>query len=457
MKNLKRARDSRRAFPLAWAVLFCVFATSDTSVILQTNNLTLDPFSDLPADFGPRIPPQGVSGLLKVAVPEDACQSLRNKPVFEPRVFVEETPHTSSDVAVVSQPWIALISRSQGHQENCTFDVKVRNAQRAGAIAAIVYDDVYEQLLIMSKPQAAEEPGIPSVFVSKKTGLILKQMMVPGVSTVHISPMDAIWGSMLMSAFAGVLAVCVVIATFYFIRSGEEGMTAAEVAALPVVIHEGSPPPRQPPRKEGKKPQPPPQGGEVSASSLTRDFEEAHSGIFGGGDSEDLRDLPRGLRARAEAASPPVRAPLPRGLHRPVADDAAAVLPGLQARRDEEVRSVGAAPRAGPLQAHHGRQQDPAAEQREAGPEGEGPHPALVATEAPAAKPAGDVAAPGYSPPLAEAAEQGQREGPEAVLVQVPPVEASRWDPGLRRAEGAPSASDGPHSGHARETGEQAL
>eukprot|EP00191_Tetraselmis_sp_GSL018_P004220 CAMPEP_0177610798 /NCGR_PEP_ID=MMETSP0419_2-20121207/20028_1 /TAXON_ID=582737 /ORGANISM="Tetraselmis sp., Strain GSL018" /LENGTH=280 /DNA_ID=CAMNT_0019106241 /DNA_START=598 /DNA_END=1436 /DNA_ORIENTATION=- len=190
MKNLKRARDSRRAFPLAWAVLFCVFATSDTSVILQTNNLTLDPFSDLPADFGPRIPPQGVSGLLKVAVPEDACQSLRNKPVFEPRVFVEETPHTSSDVAVVSQPWIALISRSQGHQENCTFDVKVRNAQRAGAIAAIVYDDVYEQLLIMSKPQAAEEPGIPSVFVSKKTGLILKQMMVPGVSTVHISPVQ---------------------------------------------------------------------------------------------------------------------------------------------------------------------------------------------------------------------------------------------------------------------------
>uniref|UniRef100_A0A061R0T1 RING-type E3 ubiquitin transferase n=1 Tax=Tetraselmis sp. GSL018 TaxID=582737 RepID=A0A061R0T1_9CHLO len=457
MKNLKRARDSRRAFPLAWAVLFCVFATSDTSVILQTNNLTLDPFSDLPADFGPRIPPQGVSGLLKVAVPEDACQSLRNKPVFEPRVFVEETPHTSSDVAVVSQPWIALISRSQGHQENCTFDVKVRNAQRAGAIAAIVYDDVYEQLLIMSKPQAAEEPGIPSVFVSKKTGLILKQMMVPGVSTVHISPMDAIWGSMLMSAFAGVLAVCVVIATFYFIRSGEEGMTAAEVAALPVVIHEGSPPPRQPPRKEGKKPQPPPQGGEVSASSLTRDFEEAHSGIFGGGTrrtcaicledyehGQKLRVLPCAHRFHVDcidqwlmmrrpfcpvckhdatkkcALSEPPPGP---GPYRLITDDSRIPLLSSE-RRVPRVRD-------------HIRHWWQRRRQRRN----------LPAT----------VAAPGYSPPLAEAAEQGQREGPEAVLVQVPPVEASRWDPGLRRAEGAPSASDGPHSGHARETGEQAL
>lgn len=40
---------------------------------------------------------------------------------------------------------------------------QVRNAEGAGAIAAIVYDDVYEPLIIMSKPPDHPDPGIPSV------------------------------------------------------------------------------------------------------------------------------------------------------------------------------------------------------------------------------------------------------------------------------------------------------
>ena len=33
---------------------------------VQTGNYSFDPLPDMPADFGPRIPPEGVEGLLVV-------------------------------------------------------------------------------------------------------------------------------------------------------------------------------------------------------------------------------------------------------------------------------------------------------------------------------------------------------------------------------------------------------
>ncbi|KAK9809940.1 hypothetical protein WJX72_002135 [[Myrmecia] bisecta] len=222
----------------AWVLLAAVLLPSArSSVVLQTGNYTFDSMADMPADFGPRISPDGVQGLLVVADPEDACTKL-------------EVPVTDS------KPWIALIVRSQRVHTNCTFDFKVRHAETAGASAAIVYDDVYESLIIMSKPQENPEPGIPAVFVSQKTGVMMKKLMSPGVTIARITPFtDELWMSMLMSACAGVLAVSVVVATFYFIRrhrmrhlpgrlgyslmrGGDEGMTPAEMRALPVVIHE---------------------------------------------------------------------------------------------------------------------------------------------------------------------------------------------------------------------------
>ncbi len=35
---------------------------------VQTSNYTFDPLEDMPADFGPRIPAQGVEGFLIVSV-----------------------------------------------------------------------------------------------------------------------------------------------------------------------------------------------------------------------------------------------------------------------------------------------------------------------------------------------------------------------------------------------------
>eukprot|EP00983_Pelagomonas_calceolata_P011189 360150-Pelagomonas_calceolata.AAC.14 len=47
----------------------------------------------------------------------------------------------------------------------CTCMFQVRHAEQAGAQAAIVYDDLYESLIIMSKPQEHPDPGIPSVLM----------------------------------------------------------------------------------------------------------------------------------------------------------------------------------------------------------------------------------------------------------------------------------------------------
>ena len=66
----------------------------------------------------------------------------------------------------------------------------MRNAEKAGAIAAIVYDDVLEGLIIMAKPPSHEDPGIPSVFVTLKSGLLLKNLYEPGLSKVFISPVS---------------------------------------------------------------------------------------------------------------------------------------------------------------------------------------------------------------------------------------------------------------------------
>ena len=60
----------------------------------------------MPAEFGPQVPAEGLSGLLVVAEPETACSPFNNS-------------HLPED-----HSWIALIARSQGVQ-GCTFDVKV--------------------------------------------------------------------------------------------------------------------------------------------------------------------------------------------------------------------------------------------------------------------------------------------------------------------------------------------
>eukprot|EP00775_Hariotina_reticulata_P009675 gene9675-9833_t len=259
---------------------------------LQTDNYTFDPFPDLPADFGPGVPDDGIDGYLRVADPEDACQPFNFR-------FIDET-------------WVALISRAQQlHPTNCTFDVKVRNAELAGAAAAIVYDDTYEALIIMSKPRDHLAPGIPAVFVSEKAGIIMRKLITPGQTRVRIVAVSAsAWMSLVMSAFLGFMALTVVLATFYVMRSwsvwlgrahgrrlpaelgfggagfpgqgsGQDGLPACAIHALPVLVYEGKTSRRR--RSKG---------------SVTDSLANAQAGAASGEGLEDLCGVPGALPHR---------------------------------------------------------------------------------------------------------------------------------------------------------------
>lgn len=62
----------------------------------------------------------------------------------------------------------------------------MQNAQQAGAIAAIIYDDSFEPLIIMSKPLGHPDPAIPAIFVAQKTGLVMQKFLTTCTVTVQI-------------------------------------------------------------------------------------------------------------------------------------------------------------------------------------------------------------------------------------------------------------------------------
>lgn len=70
------------------------------------------------------------TGVVYVAEPLNACRNLRNKP--------EQSPNGTS-------PFVLII------RGGCSFEYKVRNAQRSGFKAAIVYDNVDRKFLFASK------------------------------------------------------------------------------------------------------------------------------------------------------------------------------------------------------------------------------------------------------------------------------------------------------------------
>ena len=67
------------------------------------DNYTFPNIKDEPAQFGPRLPAEGVTGPLKAAVPIEGCAPLKNE---------------------YTEPWIALLERS-APPEQCSFVTKV--------------------------------------------------------------------------------------------------------------------------------------------------------------------------------------------------------------------------------------------------------------------------------------------------------------------------------------------
>uniref|UniRef100_A0A182VZ33 RING-type domain-containing protein n=1 Tax=Anopheles minimus TaxID=112268 RepID=A0A182VZ33_9DIPT len=120
-------------------------AQADILVYQMLNDQIIEEFRDLPATFGGDIPDSGLKVLADKADPPDGCMEMR------------PAPNATSKFAVV-------IARY-----NCSFEVKVRNAQQAGYAMVIVYNVGSNDLEHMSANHP-QDLLIPSVFVGESSG-----------------------------------------------------------------------------------------------------------------------------------------------------------------------------------------------------------------------------------------------------------------------------------------------
>ena len=121
-----------------------------------------------PALFGPDLPATPITGAVVYAAPNNGCNALTNASAVAGNV--------------------ALMDRG-----TCNFTVKVKNAQLAGAVAAIVADNVSESSLVI---MSGSDPTITisSLFISRADGETLEgQLPTPGVnaSLIGLNMADA--------------------------------------------------------------------------------------------------------------------------------------------------------------------------------------------------------------------------------------------------------------------------
>ncbi|XP_014514012.1 receptor homology region, transmembrane domain- and RING domain-containing protein 2 [Vigna radiata var. radiata] len=207
-------------------VSLCAMAAA--KVVLIGNNITLS-FDDIEANFAPTVKGSGEYGVLYLAEPLDACTDLTNK--------VERLPNVSSPFALVVRG-------------GCSFEEKVRRAQKAGFQAVIVYDNEEDGVLVA---MAGNSAGIRihAVFVSKASGEILKKYAGwPNVEIWLIPTFENSAWSIMAISFISLLAMSAVLATCFFVRRHRirrerpraslvrefHGMSSRLVKAMPSLI-----------------------------------------------------------------------------------------------------------------------------------------------------------------------------------------------------------------------------
>jgi len=122
-------------------------------------------YAAMGAAYGPALTTTGLSGGIVVAVPNDGCTAIT-------------TPLTGK---------IALIDRG-----TCEFSTKSLNAQKAGAIAAIIADNRVEPIFTLAAGSDAKRVRIPTVMVSQADGAALKGLSSPvgTVSKLAVQPLQ---------------------------------------------------------------------------------------------------------------------------------------------------------------------------------------------------------------------------------------------------------------------------
>lgn len=187
-------------FTLLLLSLLISFNPSAALVHLRGKSFSFT-FIDAPARFAVPVDGSSICGSLHLADPIDACFPLRSN-------------RSNEGGGSESSDRFVLISRGV-----CSFEKKVRNAQDAGYVAAIIYDDQPKNSLYS---MIGDSTGIHmhAVFVSKMAGETLKKFAQGEDGECCIgSSMDETAGTVMVISFVSLVVIISVLAAFLFARN----------------------------------------------------------------------------------------------------------------------------------------------------------------------------------------------------------------------------------------------
>jgi E3 ubiquitin-protein ligase RNF13 len=153
------------------------------------------------AAFGPHIGDDGFMGYVTLANPLSGCSKMESPPNIS---FVDP------------KKWIALIVRTPTIFDNCSFDVKVSNAQKAGFGAAIIYNSDSDNLIKMSS-SGFTNIKIPSAFVGHSSGVEIGTYYTFENRTYAIIYNDDSDLNYMLIPFISVITICFLVAICTFV------------------------------------------------------------------------------------------------------------------------------------------------------------------------------------------------------------------------------------------------
>ncbi|KAM7359852.1 godzilla E3 ubiquitin protein ligase isoform 2-T2 [Cochliomyia hominivorax] len=169
-------------------------------VYRRLTNQLIEEYNDLPAQFGPSLPTNGIKVFAIPALHpnEDACEKINAPPK-------SGYPTNAKFVAIIQRGGL-----------DCTFELKVRNAQAARYDAVIIYNNEGDDLEHMSA-QNSTGIVIPSVFVGHTTGSNLKNFFTSEIVLVINDELPFNINTQLILPFSILIGLCFLIMIFYMI------------------------------------------------------------------------------------------------------------------------------------------------------------------------------------------------------------------------------------------------
>lgn len=144
--------------------VFLLTKSAKGDILVYQQDQLLEEFRDFPATFGTDIPESGIKVRAVRAEPYDGCSTMVGPP----------DNVTSMGTIGVPTRFVVIVARY-----NCSFEVKVRNAQNAGYAAVIVHNVGSNDLERMSANHA-DDIMIPSVFIGESNGIyIIESFLYP--------------------------------------------------------------------------------------------------------------------------------------------------------------------------------------------------------------------------------------------------------------------------------------